>query len=197
MQTIIKCKECGKEIIIKTGRGKRKYCSIKCRQKYWIKNNKKRIKFICECCGKEFGRPRRENIKGKKVRYCSRDCANKSSRTPLIKQKTRNKTRGYISIWKPEHPNNYNGRVREHILVMEKMIGRHLKEGEIVHHINYIEDDNREENLYLCETFKGHNRIHRKTRYLIKEFIRSKGLKEELTDYIRKEYLIKEEKRKG
>ena len=184
MKSERKCKRCGKILTFKLRGNRRKFCSVECRQKWWIEHNKERIKFICECCGKEFGRPRRVNAKGEKIRFCSRSCANKSTRLPLIKQKTRHKTKGYISIWKPEHPNNVGGRVREHILVMEKMIGRYLRKGELVHHINYLEDDNSEENLFLCYTYKEHDKIHRKSRFLIKEFIRERGLEKELTDYM-------------
>jgi len=179
---IKKCKMCGKTF--ETNLKEKIYCSVKCRAKYWLENNKEKIKFICECCGKEFGRPRRVNAKGKRIRFCSRDCANKSTRSSLIKQKTRHKTKGYISIWEPEHPRSLGGRVKQQILIMEKMIGRYLKEGEIVHHINYLEDDDREENLYLCNTRKDHDKIHRLSRFLIKEFIREKGLERELTEYM-------------
>lgn len=193
MQIEKRCKECGRILKFKLRGNRKVFCSPKCRGRYWAKNNKERIKFICEHCGKKFGRPRRVN-KGKKIRFCSRSCANKSTRTSLIKEKTRHKTKGYISVWKPEHPNSYNGRVREHVLIMEKMIGRYLRKGEIVHHINYIEDDNREENLHLCNTYKRHDKIHRLSRFLIKEFIREKGLKEELTEYIIKNCsILKEE----
>jgi HNH endonuclease len=64
----------------------------------------------------------------------------------------RRKQNGYIFIYAPDHPRaNAKAAVQEHILVMEKMLGRYLKPGEIVHHKNHVKDDNRPENLYLTK----------------------------------------------
>jgi hypothetical protein len=59
------------------------------------------------------------------------------------------------------HPNaTKNHYVLEHRIVMENKIGRILKRGEIVHHINEKKKDNRPENLQLIESASTHTRSH-------------------------------------
>ncbi len=48
----------------------------------------------------------------------------------------------------------------EHRIVMEQMIGRPLKRGEVVHHINGVRDDNRPENLQLFASQSAHRKHH-------------------------------------
>ena len=80
---------------------------------------------------------------------------------------------GYIRSWTLDrkHPrlninkrdkNPKGGRVYEHILVIEKRLGRYLTLEEKVHHINLKKDDNHSSNLHLVRDAKHHQDIHRK-----------------------------------
>ena len=63
--------------------------------------------------------------------------------------RTRHKA-GYVMVRVPEHPRAGRSHyVFEHIVVAEALLRRNLLEGETVHHINGIRDDNRPENLEL------------------------------------------------
>jgi hypothetical protein len=59
---------------------------------------------------------------------------------------------GYVRVWAPDHPRAHAGRVLEHRLVMERLLGRELLPTESVHHINGHRTDNRPDNLELWIT---------------------------------------------
>lgn len=74
--------------------------------------------------------------------------------------------KGYVMIRCPNHPRaRQNGYVLEHILVMEKTLGRSLSNQERIHHLNHKPADNRPENLCLYPSNgehlrdEGHHRI--------------------------------------
>ena len=69
---------------------------------------------------------------------------------------------GYIMLRQPYHPRaNKYGYVFEHILVMEKVLGRFLIDNEVIHHINGIKEDNKIENLHLFNNHSEHMKFHR------------------------------------
>lgn len=66
---------------------------------------------------------------------------------------------GYILIHAPDHPCcNSGGYVREHRLVCERILGRHLLPSEVVHHKNDDPSDNRPENLQVYDSNADHLR---------------------------------------
>ena len=68
--------------------------------------------------------------------------------------------KGYIRVF-------YNGNwIYEHILVVEKFIGRELFEGEVIHHIDSNKQNNNINNLMLFPNQAAHAHFHRQ----IKQF---------------------------
>lgn len=98
------------------------------------------------------------NARRSKVSVCSRDCKNAYMSKP--DGATKRKTGGHILEKSSGHPFARKGFVPQHRLVVERHIGRVLNEKERVHHINCIPDDNRIENLFVCENPSVHTRAH-------------------------------------
>lgn len=68
---------------------------------------------------------------------------------------------GYILIRQSNHPRAIKkGYVFEHILVAERALGKFLPPGAEVHHWNEVKNDNRGENLAICEDQAYHKLLH-------------------------------------
>lgn len=69
---------------------------------------------------------------------------------------------GYIEIYMPEHPYaRSNGTILEHRLIAEKKLGRYLKTGEVVHHLDENKTNNNPDNLIVFRTLADHSRFHK------------------------------------
>ncbi len=90
----------------------------------------------------------------------------------VYKSKRRGKSKkainGYTLIKSYDHPDkNKQNDVLEHRLIMEKKIGRRLTKDEVVHHINFIRNDNAEENLHLYKNRSEHLRATKSLNKLV------------------------------
>ncbi len=124
-------------------------------------NAKNDTAWLCRCeCGKEKIVCTQNLIRGgTKSCGCLRLRNGKDS--AHWKGGTTKHQRGYVLMFQPEHPHcDAHGYVFEHRLVMEQRLGRLLKKEEVVHHINGILNDNRNENLELFSSQAEHIKHH-------------------------------------
>lgn len=121
----------------------------------------------CLVCGKTFYAPAWviRDVARNSGSYCSRACKHQAQRAhqpdpawAKTDQPIRHSA-GYVLIWAPEHPRAHHGRVLEHILVAERMLGRPLTPDDHVHHINGDKTDNRPENLQVLSNSE-HQKMH-------------------------------------
>ena len=102
---------------------------------------------LCIACGQVFYSARKEA-----TICCSKCPKRRGTFGPSYKKGRTKSIHGYIILsGQYSHPKATGGsfNVPEHIIVMEKHLGRHLKPNETVHHKNGIRDDNRIDNLEL------------------------------------------------
>lgn len=65
-----------------------------------------------------------------------------------------------LTLCHGHHRANANGHVYEHILIAEKILGRAIEDGEVVHHINHDTRDNRMDNLQVFQSHAAHMQYH-------------------------------------
>lgn len=70
-------------------------------------------------------------------------------------------TNGYYDVYYPEHPNaRKNGSIMLQVLVAEKILGRYLKKGEVVHHKDFNRLNNDMDNLMVFASNSDHRSFH-------------------------------------
>lgn len=155
----IQCYTCGNSFLRKPSKiGERNFCCTKC---YWGYKGRFKIKTVCERCGKEVVK----SPSGKTAtNFCSRECHMKSLNeklnpirmTPEVREKIRLKKLGTGEG--KTYEKTYG--VHTHRLVAEKMLGRKLRKGEVVHHIDENKRNNSPENLMVFKNQSEHAEWH-------------------------------------
>jgi hypothetical protein len=116
-----------------------------------------------------------ENAKRQLKFSCSKECRSALARAPdgvVCKKKQKHGEGFYVHVRMRNHPQALSdGRVAQHRVVAEASIGRYLRKGEMVHHINMKKDDNRPENLVVCSDNKEHFLAHGSLNSCVQELI--------------------------
>lgn len=102
--------------------------------------------------------------------YCSKACKDTALQT-LMQGPRKDQvihSGGYVLVWAPDHPRSSRGRVLEHILVAERKLGRPLRDGETVHHIDKDKTNNDPANLRILSNSE-HATLHADERHPLVE----------------------------
>lgn len=153
------CKQCMVKFRVSAKQNHRvrrgqKYCSREC-----YVNSNRRPTVLCKCfrCGKTFHKSPSWYKQSLNQHFCSMGCRNKQWRGsghPRWRGGEAYIANGGYKCFR------IKGRsVGEHVIIAQRALGRALKRGEVVHHINGIKTDNRNTNLLICSN-SYHRQLH-------------------------------------
>lgn len=148
----------------------RQYCSKACRDLGRGQKGRRRVAKECKHCGNTFEILRSwDKTKGKHTgQFCSHGCWVQYQRSNYTRRKSpegagqpRVNNQGYVVVWRPwfkfcnearengEQSTYARGRMLEHRMVMEELMGRRLHKWESVHHKDGDRQNNDPSNLEL------------------------------------------------
>lgn len=73
---------------------------------------------------------------------------------------------GYVLVYMPDHPRAIRRRVLEHVLVVERAMGKALSPKHPIHHVDGDGTNNAPQNLVACEDQAYHRLLHARQRAL-------------------------------
>lgn len=155
------CKKCNQDRPIKTNG-----LCFSCYQMLWRINRHLNSPLIkCQCRSPECKEMIHSiNTQGRPARYKHGHHTFRED-NPNWNNGKINPKKGYIRIFNPKHHRaDKNGYVREHILIMEKHLGRRLNPQEVIHHVDHNTKNNDISNLMLFRNHSEHSRFEYKER---------------------------------
>ena len=165
------CSQCGKEFntprrMVRTDRGN--FCSKECYAQWQAENVPSgkdspywnRVTCRCKQCGKEFEKAPQAKANGR-GKFCSKRCMNEWRSENLVGENCPNWQGG--KSFEP-YTTEFNGGLKRYIRKRDNhtcaICG---KRGKSVHHINYLKEDCRAENLItLCRSCHGKTNVRRR-----------------------------------
>lgn len=170
----VNCDNCGKEINKSPSDVKKEnFCNKKCRHdfKHIIRN--------CCMCGKEFERLK---VASSPTPLCGSSCAKTWQSKHMTKLnielnpdrmdlETRLKVREGRLVNGEQNTKGYKKFLGRHIhrIVAENKLGRPLKKGEVVHHLDKDIHNNSDDNLEVLENQAEHARLHMNERWYVRK----------------------------